>query len=93
LTKPVPLPANVAVAVADSSINVEWAQGEARSFRREIGVRHDEPASRCFVERRDDEREPGCCRPDPSLIANMVQGSPPLATKKLEIVGVGYQRS
>ena len=91
--KPVPVPANVKVSVADSTINVEGPKGKLSwSFRSEIGVRYDEAGKQVLVERADDERQSralhGLTR---SLIANMVQGVTTGYTKKLEIVGVGYQ--
>jgi len=91
--KPVPVPANVKVSVADSTINVEGPKGKLSwSFRSEIGVRYDESGKQVLVERGDDERQSralhGLTR---SLIANMVEGVANGYTKKLEIVGVGYQ--
>jgi large subunit ribosomal protein L6 len=91
--KPVPVPAGVKVSVADATINVEGPKGKLSwSFRREIAVRYDEAGKQVLVERGDDERQSralhGLTR---SLIANMVQGVASGYTKKLEIVGVGYQ--
>jgi len=91
--KPVPVPANVKVSVADSTINVEGPKGKLSwSFRSEIGVRYDETGRQVLVERSDDERQSralhGLTR---SLISNMVQGVTSGYAKKLEIVGVGYQ--
>ena len=91
--KPVPVPANVKVSVADSTISVEGPKGKLSwSFRSEIGVRYDETGKQVLVERSDDERQSralhGLTR---SLIANMVQGVTSGYAKKLEIVGVGYQ--
>ncbi len=91
--KPVPVPANVKVSVADSTISVEGPKGKLSwSFRSEIGVRYDEPGKQVLVERADDERQSralhGLTR---SLISNMVQGVTTGYAKKLEIVGVGYQ--
>ena len=91
--KPVPVPANVKVAVADSTIQVEGPKGKLTlPFRGEMKVRLDEAAKQIVVERSDDERLSralhGLTR---SLIANMVQGVTEGYTKKLEIVGVGYQ--
>jgi len=91
--KPVPVPANVKVSVADSTVSVEGPKGKlAFTYRREIEVRFDEAAKQVLVTRGDDERESrslhGLTR---SLIANMVQGVTEGYTKKLEIVGVGYQ--
>jgi large subunit ribosomal protein L6 len=91
--KPVPVPANVKVAVDDATIHVEGPKGKLSwSFRREIGVRFDVAGNQVLVERGDDERQTralhGLTR---SLIANMVEGVANGYTKKLEIVGVGYQ--
>jgi large subunit ribosomal protein L6 len=91
--KPVPVPANVKVSVADSTIEVEGPKGKLSwSFRSEMGVRYDAAGNQVLVERPDDERQSralhGLTR---SLIANMVQGVANGYTKKLEIVGVGYQ--
>jgi large subunit ribosomal protein L6 len=91
--KPVVVPANVKVSVADSTIHVEGPRGKLTwSFRSEIGVRYDEAGKQLLVERPDDERQSralhGLTR---SLIANMVEGVTNGYTKKLEIVGVGYQ--
>jgi large subunit ribosomal protein L6 len=91
--KPVSVPANVKVSVADSTINVEGPKGKLSwSFRSEIRVRYDEASKQVLVERPDDERQSralhGLTR---SLIANMVEGVSNGYTKKLEIVGVGYQ--
>jgi large subunit ribosomal protein L6 len=91
--KPVQVPANVKVSVADSRIDVEGPKGKLSfGFRREIGVKFDAAAKQVLVTRGDDERLSralhGLTR---SLIANMVEGVTTGYTKKLEIVGVGYQ--
>jgi large subunit ribosomal protein L6 len=91
--KPVEVPANVKVSVADSTINVEGPKGKlAFTYRREIDVKFDPDGKRVLVSRGDDERQSralhGLTR---SLIANMVKGVTEGYTKKLEIVGVGYQ--
>jgi len=91
--KPVPVPANVKVTLADSTIKVEGPKGTlSYTYRSEIQVRHDEAAKELLVTRGDDERLSrslhGLTR---SLVANMVQGVTEGYTKKLEIVGVGYQ--
>ena len=91
--KPVVVPANVKVSIADSTIEVEGPKGKLKfAYRRELGVRFDEAAKQVLVTRPDDERQNralhGLTR---SLIANMVQGVTDGYTKKLEIVGVGYQ--
>ncbi len=91
--KPVPVPASVKVSVADSKIEVEGPKGKLSfAYRPEIEVRYDEAAKQLLVCRGDDERQSrslhGLTR---SLVANMVQGVTEGYTKKLEIVGVGYQ--
>jgi large subunit ribosomal protein L6 len=91
--KPVPVPANVKVSLADSTINVEGPKGKLSfQYRSEIGVEFDEAGKQVVVSRGDDERLSrslhGLTR---SLIANMVRGVSEGYTKKLEIVGVGYQ--
>jgi len=91
--KPVVVPANVKVSVADSTIQVEGPKGKLSwSYRPEMTVKFDEQARQLTVERPDDDGPNralhGLTR---SLIANMVQGVTEGYTKKLEIVGVGYQ--
>ena len=91
--KPVVVPANVNVALADSTIAVEGPNGKlSLPFREEMKVTYDEASRQILVTRPDDERQNralhGLTR---SLIANMVQGVTTGYTKKLEIVGVGYQ--
>lgn len=91
--KPVTVPANVKVTLADSTVQIEGPNGKLQySYLPGITVRHDEAAKEVVVERANDERElralHGLTR---SLIANMVQGVTAGYTKKLEIVGVGYQ--
>ena len=91
--KPVPVPADVNVMVADSTVQVEGPQGKlSYAHRPEIGVRYDEAGREVLVTRPDDERQNralhGLTR---SLIANMVEGVSKGYVKKLEIVGVGYQ--
>jgi large subunit ribosomal protein L6 len=91
--KPVAVPANVKVSIVDSTIAVEGPKGKLRfAHRPEIGVLYDESKREVHVSRRDDERLSrslhGLTR---SLISNMVQGVASGYTRKLEIVGVGYQ--
>jgi large subunit ribosomal protein L6 len=91
--KPVPVPANVKVSIADSTIQVEGPKGKLSwTYRREMDVRHDEAGKQLLISRPNDERQNralhGLTR---SLIANMVEGVANGYTKKLEIVGVGYQ--
>jgi large subunit ribosomal protein L6 len=91
--KPVSVPANVKVSLADSTIHVEGPNGKLSfPYRPELTVRFDEGKREILVSRPDDERTNralhGLTR---SLIANMVKGVTEGYTKKLEIVGVGYQ--
>ena len=91
--KPVSVPANVKVSLVDSTIHVEGPKGKLTySFRNEMKVAYDEAAKQVVVTRPDDERLNralhGLTR---SLIANMVEGVANGYTKRLEIVGVGYQ--
>lgn len=90
---PIPVPANVKVALAGTTIEVEGPKGKlSLNFREEISVRQDQDSKQLIVERKDDERMSralhGLTR---TLIANMVKGVTEGYTKKLEIVGVGYQ--
>jgi large subunit ribosomal protein L6 len=91
--KPVAVPANVQVSVADTTIHVEGPKGKLSfQFRKEMGVAYDAAAKQVVVTRPDNERLNralhGLTR---SLISNMVQGVTVGYSKKLEIVGVGYQ--
>ena len=74
--KPVAVPANVKVSVADSTIQVEGPNGKlSLAHHRDIGVAYDEPGRQVLVTRKDDERLSrslhGLTR---SLIAYMVKG-------------------
>src|SRR5262245_6272690 len=91
--KPVPVPSSVKVSIADSTIEIDGPKGKLNfKYRPEIDVKFDEAGRQIVVTRRDDERTNrslhGLTR---SLVANMVQGVTTGYTKKLEIVGVGYQ--
>ena len=91
--KPVPVPATVKVSIADSTIHVEGPKGKlSYTHRPEVGVTFDESSKHIAIVRQDDERQSralhGLTR---SLINNMVTGVSTGYTKKLEIVGVGYQ--
>ncbi|MFO0888818.1 MAG: 50S ribosomal protein L6 [Isosphaeraceae bacterium] len=91
--KPVSVPANVKVSIVDRTIEVEGPKGKLSfSHRPEIELQYDESGRQLQVNRRDDERLSralhGLTR---SLVANMVEGVTNGYTKKLEIVGVGYQ--
>ena len=91
--KPVPVPANVKISLADSTIHVEGPNGKLHfTYKPSITVKYDEAANVITCERIDDERTNralhGLVR---SLVANMVTGVTTGYTKKLEIQGVGYQ--
>ena len=91
--KPIPVPTGVKVSVADSTVRVEGPGGKLEfTYREGITVNYDDANRRIDVVRADDERQNrslhGLTR---SLIANMVQGVTTGYSKKLEIVGVGYQ--
>ena len=91
--KPVVVPANVKVSLADSTIQVDGPKGKLSfTYRSEIGVAIDDEGKQILITRSNDERLNralhGLTR---SLIANMVQGVTIGYSKKLEIVGVGYQ--
>jgi large subunit ribosomal protein L6 len=91
--KPVVVPANVKVAIAERTIQIEGPKGKLSfSHRPEINLKYDDSKRQIQVDRSDDERLSrslhGLTR---SLVANMVQGVTAGYTKKLEIVGVGYQ--
>lgn len=91
--KPVPVPPNVKVAIADSTIQVEGPKGKLSfTYRPEIDIKYDQGGAEITCSRADDERLSrslhGLTR---SLVANMVQGVTTGYTKKLEIVGVGFQ--
>ncbi|WP_165228996.1 50S ribosomal protein L6 [Aquisphaera insulae] len=91
--KPVAVPANVKVSIAGQKIEVEGPKGKLSfEHRPEISLKYDDATKSVEVKRQDDERLSrslhGLTR---SLVANMVKGVAEGYTKKLEIVGVGYQ--
>jgi large subunit ribosomal protein L6 len=91
--KPVAVPANVKVSVADSTVNVEGPKGKLSfTYKPGITVRYDEAEKQVIIERANDERQNralhGLTR---SLVFNMVEGVVAGYTKRLEIQGVGYQ--
>lgn len=91
--KPVPVPANVNVVLADSTVQVAGPLGKLScGYRSEVGVTYDAAKREVNVTRSSDigptRALHGLTR---SLIANMVKGVTEGYTKKLEIVGVGYQ--
>ena len=91
--KPVVVPANVKVAIADRTIQVEGPKGKlSYAHLPEVTVTFDEDKKEIVVARGGDE---GLSRAlhglTRSLVAKMVEGVSAGFTKKLEIVGVGYQ--
>src|ERR1700685_3681159 len=88
---PIPVPSNVTVTLAGSSVNVKGPQGQ---LDRELpaGITITREGEELIVSRPDDERRHralhGLSR---SLVANMVTGVTDGFTKDLEIVGVGYR--
>jgi large subunit ribosomal protein L6 len=91
--KPIPVPAAVKVSIVDSTVEIEGPKGKLKfTHRPSIGVTFDQASRQITVTRADDERTNralhGLTR---SLVANMVEGVTNGYTKRLEIVGVGYQ--
>ncbi|MEX0715994.1 MAG: 50S ribosomal protein L6 [Planctomycetaceae bacterium] len=90
--KPIPVPGQVEVTLADGGVRVKGPAGELRwAWHPNVKVAYDEAAREITVERNDDQRFNralhGLSR---SLIANMVEGVVNPFQKKLEIIGVGY---
>ena len=91
--KPIPVPQAVKVSIVDSKVEVEGPKGKLSfTHRPGVGVSFDQGSREIVVTRQDDERTNralhGLTR---SLVANMVEGVTNGYTKRLEIVGVGYQ--
>jgi large subunit ribosomal protein L6 len=92
---PVPVPANVKVAVSGGELAVEGPLGKLKqSFLPLVDIQFDQTAKRLVVNRKDDSRQAkavhGLTR---ALVRNMVEGVTKGYEKKLEIVGVGYLAS
>jgi large subunit ribosomal protein L6 len=90
--KPLPVPANVKVGIADRTVTVEGPLGKLEfAFRPEIGVNFDDQQRLVVVTRANDQRQSralhGLTR---SLIKNMIEGVTKGYERKLEVVGVGY---
>ena len=91
--KPVEIPANVTVTVAEgNAVTVKGPKGElSRSFSENMAISQGEDGA-IVVERPNDERENrslhGLTR---TLINNMVVGVTEGYVKTLELVGVGYR--
>ena len=89
---PVPVPANVKVAVAAGEIAVEGPLGKLKQpFLPLVDVKFDDAAKRVAVTRKSESRQAravhGLTR---ALPRNMVEGVTKGYEKKLEVVGVGY---
>lgn len=92
---PVPVPANVKVAVSGGELAVEGPLGKLKQiFLPLVDIEFDQAAKRLVVNRKDDTRQAkavhGLTR---ALVRNMVEGVTKGYEKKLEIVGVGYLAS
>ncbi len=91
--QPIPVPADVKIALANGKINVEGKKGKLELvFHPNMQVKHDVAAKAIHVTRPDDDRINralhGLTR---SLINNMVVGVSAGYEKKLKIEGLGYQ--
>lgn len=90
--KPVVVPGNVKVAVANRAVTIEGPLGKLEwTHRPEIEVKYDSDAKQLVCARSDDQRESralhGLTR---ALLQNMVVGVTSGYEAKLEIHGVGY---
>lgn len=91
--QPIPVPADVKIALANGKISVEGKKGKLEfTFHPKITVKHDTETKAILVTRPNDERENralhGLTR---ALISNMVVGVSQGYEKKLKIEGLGYQ--
>src|SRR5262245_58976187 len=89
---PVPVPANVKVAVTSGQVAVEGPLGKLQQpLMSIVGVKFDEAAKRIVVTRDGETRQAkaahGLTR---ALVRNMIEGVTKGYEKKLEVVGVGY---
>jgi large subunit ribosomal protein L6 len=89
---PVPVPANVKVAVTPGQVAVEGPLGKLQqSLMSVVAVKFDEAAKRVVVTRDGESRQAraahGLTR---ALVRNMIEGVTKGYEKKLEVVGVGY---
>jgi large subunit ribosomal protein L6 len=91
--KPIPVPANVKLAVNGRTITVEGPKGKLQwEHRREVSVKFDEGAKQVLVARENDERPARAFHGLTwALVKNMIEGVAKGYEKRLEIVGVGYQ--
>ncbi len=89
---PVPVPANVKVAVGSGQVAVEGPLGKLQqSLMPIVGIKYEEAAKRLVITRDGETRQAkaahGLTR---ALVRNMIDGVTKGYEKKLEIVGVGY---
>jgi large subunit ribosomal protein L6 len=90
--KPVAVPGNVKVNIANNLIGMEGPKGKLSfSYRSEIGVAFDAATKMVVVSRKDDSRLAkalhGLTR---AIVANMVEGVLNGYSKTLEVYGTGY---
>jgi len=90
--KPLAVPDNVKVTIADHRLTLEGPLGKLeQDLRPEIEIRHDAAAKSIVVHRNGDGRLAralhGLTR---ALVRNMIEGVTKGYEKRLEIVGVGY---
>src|SRR4051794_9880854 len=93
--KPIPVPANVKIALSGRTVNVEGPKGKLQwEHRREVAVKFDDAKKEIVVDRTNDERPARAYQGLTwALIRNMIDGAAKGYEKRLEIVGVGYQAS
>jgi large subunit ribosomal protein L6 len=90
--KPVAVPGNVKVNIANGLVGMEGPKGKLSfAFRSEVGVSFDAATKMVVVTRQDDSRLAkalhGLTR---AIVANMVEGVVTGYSKTLEIYGTGY---
>lgn len=90
--KPVAVPGNVKIAIANNTVGVEGPKGKLSfSYRSRVDVAFDAASKSVVVTRKDDSREAkalhGLTR---AIVANMVEGVVNGYSKTLEIYGTGY---
>jgi large subunit ribosomal protein L6 len=90
--KPIPVPDNVKVSINNQRLSAEGPKGKmAQEFHPTMTVEYDENNRLIHVKRSSDEKQQkafqGLTR---ALIANVIDGVTNGFSKKLEIVGIGY---
>lgn len=90
--KPVKVPNDVKVSISGNTVNIEGAKGKlSQTFHPDIAVEYQQQDKQVIVKRPSDDKYyralHGLTR---SLISNMVQGVTKGYSKKIEIVGLGY---